>query len=214
MAQSPRKRLSTTHVLWVALLCGLTACTSPKLIQNASDLTVPSTKALIKTQQNQTATHLSSWSIIGVIAAKQKNKAWSASFTWTQRGANQYHLFLFGPLGGGTINIEKKGSHLIYQNGQKTITSNNPEQLFAHETGFHLPIHYLYYWIRGLAAPQAPQSSQTDQNGHLIFLNQAGYTLHYTAYTRVNQMTLPTKIQFDSSEGTVKLVIKQWQTPK
>src|SRR3990167_594370 len=72
MAQSPRKRLSTTHVLWVALLCGLTACTSPKLIQNASDLTVPSTKALIKTQQNQTATHLSSWSIIGVIAAKQK----------------------------------------------------------------------------------------------------------------------------------------------
>ncbi len=196
-----------TRITWLCLSF-LTACSPPPPVVSslpaAPMVEHPSAK-------HQSAADLASWRITGAIAAKKKNKAWSASLTWQQFSANQYLIRLFGPLGGGTMIIEKKGALITYRDGQKILKSTDADQLLAQETGFHLPIHHLYYWVRGLAAPGVTHKSQFNQDGQLIALTQAGYTLHYTAYTTVDNLVLPTKIQLENQEGTVKLVIKHWQ---
>ena len=189
-------------VMLMILPC-LTACVPP-----------PPTPDLPSSTQEKrphlTLHHLNAWRITGAIAAKQKKKTWTASLSWQQRRLGDSMIYLFGPLGGGSISLEQKNGIFTYQDGKKTTKSAHAEQLIFQETGVHLPIQHLSYWIKGIPSPKATQSHQLDADGNLLTLNQAGYTLHYSAYTRVNGLSLPTKIHLQNADGTVKLVIKQW----
>ena len=51
---------------------------------------------------------IGSWDLSGALAAKNQNKAWTASLNWLQQGQNHYQIRLFGPLGSGTVLIEKQ----------------------------------------------------------------------------------------------------------
>ena len=206
MNQIPPKP-AWTAITWLCLFV-LTACAPPPPLVSSLP---PARMAEHPSAIHQSVADLASWTITGAIAAKQKNKAWSASLTWQQFSAKQYLIRLFGPLGGGTLLLEKKGALIIYRDGQKILKSTDAEHLFAQETGFHFPIDNLYYWVRGLAAPGVTHTTQYNPDGQLFTLIQAGYTLHYTAYKTVDNLVLPTKIQLENQEGTVKLVIKHWQ---
>lgn len=196
----------TTSLSFVAL----TACAPPQ---------VPETTALTPERANKTeapqarsAKTMSSWTIIGAVAAKNNQEAWSASLNWKQNGPNNYQIHLFGPLGGGSILIEKKGGVVTYQDGQKHTTSKNADALIYQQTGVHIPIQALYYWIRGLPAPGAVQSEQYDQTGHLSYLKQAGYTMQYMRYTKKQGIDLPSKLNVRGGGGNLKLIIKRWET--
>lgn len=191
----------------------LTACAS----QNLTGVTDASTKKNSDSTDAATPTkmrsakHVSSWAITGAVAAKNKRKAWTASLNWKQQGQNHYQLHLYGPLGGGSVLVEKKGRTITYQDGPKRITTSNIDQLFYKETGIRIPLHNLYYWVRGVKAPGAVQSSTQDAAGHLTTLTQAGYTIQYEGYQTVQGVDLPTKLRLSGSEGNLKLIIKQWK---
>ena len=190
----------------------LTACTPPQ----APDAVITSdnqNQALTtasKVLKTRSAKNISSWTIIGVVAAKNKKEAWSASLNWKQTGPNNYQLRLYGPLGGGSILIEKKGGVVTYQDGQKRTTSSNADDLVYQQTGTRIPIQNLYYWMRGLPAPGAVQSANYDQAGHLIYLKQAGYTIQYIRYTNKQGIDLPSKLNVRGAEGNLKLIVKRW----
>jgi outer membrane lipoprotein LolB len=144
------------------------------------------------------------------MAAKNKHKSFSAMMQWQQQGPQHFTLRLFGPLNGGTVLIEKRGTHLTYQDGQRTLQSNHPEQLILTETGVKIPINHLYYWLRGIKAPQPVHAQQFNAQGQLIGFEQGGFTLKFTAYTQVDNRLLPSKIDISHPEGGVKIVIKHW----
>jgi len=154
---------------------------------------------------------LSSWELSGAIAARNKKRGWTAVLNWLQQGPNQYQIRLFGPLGGGSVLIEKKGSVITFRDGPKKVSSNNADELLQKKTGVRLPVKNLYYWVRGLPAPGAIQSAHHDANNYLISFNQAGYTVNYTAYTVVGGMNLPSKIRLQEHGVLIKLVIKHWK---
>lgn len=154
---------------------------------------------------------LSSWELSGAIAARNKKRGWTATVNWLQQGPNQYQIRLFGPLGGGTVMIEKRGSVITFRDGPKKVTSNNADELLQKKTGVRLPVKNLYYWVRGLPAPGAIQSEHRDAHHYLISFNQAGYTVNYTSYTSVNGMNLPNKIRMQGHGILIKLVIKHWK---
>lgn len=199
-------------------VCVITACAAPKrvVLESQPDKTHP----IIELKTTPTATPatsplkspstLSSWNISGAIAAKKNTKGWTASLNWLQQGPNQYQLRLFGPLGGGTVLIEKHGSVVTYTDGPKKKTSNNAEDLLQKETGIRLPVNDLYYWVRGLPAPGSVQSTQRDADNRIISINQAGYTINYTGYTTASGMSLPCKIRLQGAGVVIKLVIKHW----
>lgn len=165
----------------------------------------------VKERERKTA-EVSSWVIKGAMAAKNAQKAWSASLNWRQQGINNYQIRLFGPLGGGTVIIEKKGGVITYRDGPKTASSTNGEALLKKHTGISLPVNKLYYWVRGLPAPGAVQSKKYDQYKHLTYLKQDGYSIQYSQFTSRNHVDLPSKIRLQGHGLTIKLVIKSWNT--
>lgn len=190
----------------------LTACAPPQApdaIQQTS-LSTTTTTASIETPKLRSAKNISSWTIAGVVAAKNKKEAWSASLNWKQRGINNYQIHLYGPLGSGSILIENKNGEIIYQDGQKRIISHHADNLMKQQTGIRFPFQALYYWIRGLPAPGTVQSAHYDQAGRLIELKQAGHVIQYMRYTNKQGIDLPSKLYVQGVEGKLKLIIKHW----
>lgn len=164
-----------------------------------------------KPKQTPTAQHLSHWTITGAVAAKSKRKAWTATIYWKQQALNRYQLRLMGPFGSESILVEKKGQLITYQEGKKQFTTTDIDKLFYQQTGIRVPLHHLYYWVRGIKAPGAIQSRRHDQSGHLILLVQSGYTIQYENYQTIQTFDLPTKIHIQGPEGQLKLIIKTWE---
>lgn len=170
-----------------------------------------SSHAIPETVKIRTASEMSSWTITGALAAKNKTDAWTASIHWAQNGPNNYKIRLFGPLGGGSILIENKNGVLTYQDGQKRIKSHNAESLMYQQTGIRIPIQDLYYWVRGLPAPGAVKSAGHDSSQNLTYLEQAGYAIKYINYTNRNGINLPSKIHVSGPKGNLKIIIKRWE---
>ena len=192
--------------IFIVTLFVLSACAPPRpATESPLNETMP-----VEEREEKTAT-ISSWVISGAMAAKNAEKAWTASLNWRQQGSNHYQIRLFGPLGSGTVIIEKKGSMVTYRDGPKTASSKNADELLQKHTGIRLPVNNLYYWVRGLPAPGAIQSADYDRYKHLTRLKQDGYTIQYTRYTSRNNIDLPSKISLQGNGVTIKLVIKSWK---
>lgn len=160
---------------------------------------------------NSTGSVPSSWDLSGAMAARSKNKAWTASINWLQRGAGTYQIRLFGPLGSGAILIEKKGSLITFRDGPKSSSSTNAEALLSQQTGIRLPVNNLYYWVRGIPAPGAVQSVKRDGSNRLQVLKQAGYTIEYLGYANIGASALPSQIRLQGNGVFIKLAIKRWK---
>lgn len=153
---------------------------------------------------------ITTFNLSGAIAARNKNKGWSASINWAQQGVNHYQIRLMGPLGGGTVLVNRQGGVVTYKEGAKSYSSSNADELLQKHTGIRLPVNSLYYWVRGLPAPGNVVSKQQDPYNHLSQLQQGGYTINYERYTSVNGTDLPSLIRLQGQGTTIKLVIKHW----
>ena len=212
MSFQMRLKMNTYKYLLIGFTCFLTACAShrnaPTLSQGINE---PSAQtATTENKKAMSATKVTAWEISGAMAARNKQKGWSASLDWTQQGMNQYNIRLIGPVGGGTVLIAKQGGTVTFTDGPKKVSSHNADELLAKETGIRLPVNNLYYWVRGLQAPGAVQSSHSDANHNLTSLSQSGYTIDYANYKTINNVNLPGKIRLQGHGVLIKLVIKHW----
>jgi outer membrane lipoprotein LolB len=167
-------------------------------------------KAPLSGQHRERTNTISSWEISGAMAAKNRSKGWNAAMNWRQNGPNSYHIRLMGPLGAGTVLIDKQGSLITFQDGPKRTSSTNADQLLAQKTGIRLPVSNLYYWMRGLPAPGKVSSEHRDTANHLTQLRQSGYTITFGNYTSVQGADLPGIIRLEGNGVMVKVVIKRW----
>lgn len=184
----------------------LTACAPPPkpAAEPPANKIVP-----LEKRKAETAT-VASWELSGAMAAKSKAKAWSASMNWVQRGPNSYQIRLIGPLGGGTVLINKTGNAVTFQDGAKKTSSTNADELLLKQTGIRLPVNNLYYWVRGLPAPGKVNSEQHDKYNHLVQLQQSGYNIEFNQYTSVKGIDLPSSIRLVGNGVMVKVIIKHW----
>ena len=212
--------MNALKLFLVFCICFLTACTSHKLapeVPMTSEAQEGKNSPLNKLQQPSEgnakiqASAISSWELQGAIAARNQKKGWSATVNWLQQGPNQYQIRLMGPLGGGAIVIEKRGSVITYTDGSKKVSSRNADQLLQQQTGIRLPVQNLYYWVRGLPAPGGKQSAHYDTNHRLTSMTQSGYTIYFTDFASVNQVELPGKIQLQGNGAMIKLIVKHWR---
>lgn len=191
----------------VVLIFLLTACAPPRPTTVAEQ--TPQATPTITQHKEKTKT-VSSWEIRGALAAKNQSKGWSAAMHWVQQGANAYQIRLMGPLGAGTVLINKKGNVITFQDGPKRITATNADELLLQQTGVRLPVSNLYYWVRGLAAPGKIGAEKYDQANHLILLKQSGYTINFGNYTSTQGAELPGLIRLTGNGVMIKVIIKKW----
>lgn len=154
---------------------------------------------------------VSTWQLSGAIAARNAKKAYTASLHWAQQGPGSYQIRMSGPLGSGTVLVEKNGGIVTFRDGPKKASSTNADELLFKQTGVRLPVSSLYYWVRGIPAPGSLQAEKRDQYNHLTSLSQNGYVINYLGYTSVGKADLPNKMQLIGRGVAIKLVVKQWQ---
>lgn len=155
--------------------------------------------------------NLTSWDISGAIAARHQRQSWTAALNWLQQGAGSYQIRLMGPLGSGTVMIEKHNGIITFHDGPKTISSNDADHLLFTQTGVRLPVSHLYYWVRGIPAPGQSGQEQALGNKQRSHFNQDGYSVMYSQYMNVHSLILPSKIKLEGHGVLIKLVIKRWR---
>lgn len=184
---------------------------STKLKPSSKDKLSTETQAPANKKNFAAASKIGAWEISGAMAARSKNKGWSASLNWLQRGQGRYQIRLSGPLGGGTVLISKDGGLVTLRDGPKSVSSPHADSLLKQQTGVRLPVASLYYWVRGIAAPGSIQGERRDQSGRLTQLRQAGYLIEYLQYTAVGKAILPSSIKLQGNGIFIKLIIKRWR---
>jgi outer membrane lipoprotein LolB len=181
--------------------------TNASTAANTTEATTPN-KQSSKIASASSAIH--AWNIQGMLGVRSAKKAWSAQLAWQQNGPSNYHIRLYGPMGGGTTLIDKSNGIVTYQSEHKKAQSKHAGTLMKQQTGMAFPVESLYYWVRGIPAPGAVGSSHYGSQKELELLQQGGYTINYTEYRPVKGYLLPTKMKLEGQGIVMKFVVKSW----
>ncbi len=205
-----KKTSSTGMALRIFSLCLI-----PVLLTNCTGMSPALESAQNKNisvaQRQALLSPLNHWDLKGSMAVNDGKNAWSANIYWHQQGDN-YTLQLFGPFGGGSIKIVGNTSKVKIIDASKKVTlSNNPDRLFYEQTGWHLPIKNMIYWIKAMPVPNRAYEKKYDRFNHLEELIQQNWHIFYERYTAENNIDLPSKIKMQHAAVKIKIVINNWQ---
>lgn len=155
--------------------------------------------------------HLGKWQLSGKVGLRTSQESGSTTITWIQHNKN-YSISLLGPLGtGGFLLHGYPGQVVLKTSDGKQFFAKNPELLLVQQWGYHLPVSYLIYWIRGLPVPQMPYQATFDHYHRLAELNQQGWQIRFLSYMNAGIIDLPDKISMTSSFLNAKFIIYRWE---
>ncbi|MEM7026704.1 MAG: lipoprotein insertase outer membrane protein LolB [Pseudomonadota bacterium] len=165
----------------------------------------------INWQQHLTqVSQLSHWYIEGRVGIKTDKQSGSASLFWQQAG-EYFEMRIVAPFGRGTY-ILKGSPTLVQMQGPKNLflTATTAEELLKQELGWSVDLQGLQYWVRGVPTPDVAHDLQLDNAGRLHFLQQAGFNIDINRYADVGGLQLPDKLQIESANLRLKLLINRW----
>jgi outer membrane lipoprotein LolB len=153
---------------------------------------------------------IQSWILQGKIGVRSPQESGSGTLMWIQQKDN-YDIRISGPLGRGATRLQGNQQGVVLDMaGQPTTQARSAEALLEQQTGWRLPVEHLLWWVRGLPAPDSPSRLQLDPQSRLARLAQAGWTLEYSRYQKVNGLQLPQRLQLSADNILLTLVITQW----
>ena len=196
--------------LILSSFCLLNSCVSLKPdTSNAISYKVETT-----TQRQKEASKIKHWHAQGAFSIASTQKTELANYQWTLKKQNQYSIRISSALNLYSLTIDNNGKTIsLNRDQQPTLTASSPEKLLQKAVGYSLPISNLYYWIRGLPAPNKQKTAlpqSFDDYGHLKQLTQNGWVIRYLQYTHVNNTDLPSLMKLEHGNIKIKLVIKSW----
>jgi outer membrane lipoprotein LolB len=196
------KRLS------ILLLVFISGCS---LIPSAAPPAASKKAELLWQKHQESLKTLTKWRLNASLSVTKNKQNWIVRVLWDQDGDN-YNLRLNAPLGQGAALLTGTKDGVIMRTGDnKTLKAQNPDELVVKALDMELPIANLYYWIRGIPAPDhRVLPYDLFPNGHLYSLEQSGWFVEYSPYIEVENRFLPKKIYLDHKDIEVKIVITQW----
>ncbi|SDU19357.1 outer membrane lipoprotein LolB [Pseudomonas pohangensis] len=154
------------------------------------------------------------WQISGKIGIRAPSDSGSATLFWLQR-QDYFDIRLAGPLAVGSARISGRTNDVVLDlSTQGSFTSNSAEDLLEKGLGWRLPLTQLFWWVRGLPAPESPSQVSLDNDSQLNRLEQDGWQIQYLSYIEQDGYSLPERIKLQGQDLQVTLVIKDWQPRK
>ncbi|MDX1693288.1 MAG: lipoprotein insertase outer membrane protein LolB [Ketobacteraceae bacterium] len=199
--------------VWLTLLATTLLANSGCVTQQVLDTAPPEPppEQIDWVEHVRQLTLLTEWQLQGKIGIKQRDDGGSAYINWTQ-AEDSFYIRLSGPLGSGTTIISGNDSGAKLESASDgTFIAESPEQLLYEHTGWHLPLHNLLYWVKGLPEPRLPAITEFDERGYLSRLIQGPWQLDFYRYQNALDVTLPHKIKIYNQDLKVTLVIKNWE---
>lgn len=154
---------------------------------------------------------LTSWSLEGRLAVSNGKDGGSGSFRWNE--APQYSRMEFhGALGRGAwrLTSDARGAQLELSDG-RSYSAPTVDELARRQLGWEVPVAYLSWWARGLAAPGGTEVLELDEKGRPTLLVQAGWSVEYGRYQMVDGQDLPARLSARRDSARVKLAIREWK---
>jgi outer membrane lipoprotein LolB len=148
--------------------------------------------------------------LAGRLAIRQADQAVSANLRWRYDGASE-EMVITGPLGAGAVEIERDATGVTLRARGRIERASDAELLMRDALGFALPLDGLRYWVRGQSGPGGRAVRiERDSQGRLASFHEAGWQVTIPSYTAVPLDALPRRIDVESSDLQVRLVIDQW----
>jgi len=172
----------------------------------------PANHSMSWTARKQQLSQVKAWNIKGGLGLATTQQSFSASYAWQQSSQNAYTINLFGPLGMGAVKLIGMPSKVtLILNDGKRLTGHDAEALLKSQLGWQLPVNRLYYWLRGLPAPNSHARKTFDRYHHLKTLQQKDWNVTYLQYMSVNGVDLPHKIRLRTPFSHAVILINSWQ---
>ena len=187
----------------VATVCLLTGCVHLETPTASNHFVVE--KPAVRQAQ---LTGIQQWKIKGAFSVTQTGQQPDiANYVWTQKNPNQYRIQISSALNLYTITLVHESNIIaLYKNGVLKWYAKTPEALMQKALGWSLPLQPLQSWIKG--TPAAGQyHARYDEYGHIILLQQFGWTIKYDAYKTENNIDFPQLMTLQRPNWLVKIVI-------
>lgn len=201
----------------------LSACSSQTTRMPGSSQPVPPLPPApsIQTQWDDYQTILGAmdyWQVQGKLGVRTPVDSGSVNFNWKQL-PEQFAIYLNGPFGQGTVWIRGNEDQVsLEQSGRDTLYAPTPELLMYDAMGWWLPVSDLYYWIKGIPAPDKPITRQEhNDDGTLQTLQQNGWLLTFSSYQALEGWYLPGKVTAQlipsgrRSELRLTFILRDWR---
>lgn len=196
-----------THFFFASGLLVLSGCslfTSQEAVQGQGN------SAQWQAHKQQIAA-IDGWQISGKMGIRAPSDSGSATLFWLQR-QDYFDIRLSGPLGSGAARLSGHPDEVLLDiANQGQFRANSPEDLLEARLGWRLPISNLFWWVRGLPAPNSKSRVTLDGNSHLAQLEQDGWQIDYLGYSEQAGYNLPERIKLKGADLQITLVIKDWQ---
>lgn len=158
----------------------------------------------------------SSWILKGRLNIRQQNSSDTVAINW-QQFEDSFEINLNGTLGLGatTISGNPQGVRLQRAN-EETIMADSLRDFTRDYLAFEFPAEVLYYWIRGIPAPETTADIELNEQELLQVLRQADslgrlWQLEYDRYQSVEGLSLPGRIRMSQADYQLTLLIQDWQ---
>lgn len=153
------------------------------------------------------------WSLQGRVALSNGRDGGSGRLEWVQAGA-RYTVSLSAPitrqswrLAGGPDGATLEGL------AGGTRAGPDPAALLREATRWEIPVSALADWVQALPATEAihgPAQLAYADDGRLARISQDGWTIDYAAWTRVEGVDMPVRLDARRGEASVRLVVDAW----
>ncbi|MFV8834666.1 lipoprotein insertase outer membrane protein LolB [Aquisalimonas sp.] len=156
---------------------------------------------------------VSVWQASGRAGITTPDDRASLSMDWRQAG-EAYRLDLRAPMGAGSFRLQGDDQGVVLQTSDGvTDSAADPSELLFRYTGFDLPVAVLPWWLRGVPAPGMDVASmELDRHGRIERMEQAGWTIEYTAYDTVGSLDLPVRLSLEGEGVSLRAHIRDWDT--
>ena len=152
----------------------------------------------------------SNWEFRGRIAVKAGDEGFNGKLRWTQTG-KRFYATVGGPLGIGTVIIEGNGRQvtLTDKDGLTTVLES-PEAELYYRYGWTIPVASLRYWALGIPDPSSEATTEVDDTGHLINLEQNNWAVNISRYRESAGQQMPRTLTATNPDTRVRMVIDHW----
>ena len=150
------------------------------------------------------------WQFKGRVSLIKGEQGWHASLNWRE-SAGRYRLDLSGPLGQGAVRVDGDGAGVRLQTADgRDYVAQDADALVQSVTGWHFPVAGIRYWVRGVPVPEEQAVINTDRNGRLVHLVQAGWDITYDRFQDLDGRAWPTRLRLSTADISVRLVVDEW----
>lgn len=193
--------------LWACCLLGL-------LVTGCASKPEPSiSRPLPATEREQALDAMTEFKVVAALGVKAPGENVSGTLNWQQRG-EYYEASMTNFLGLSVFELQTHAGGATVQVNGETHQAMSAGALLDYLSGWSLPIEEMQLWLKGLPGPSS-ENLRRDGMGRLISFTLTDSRLQQwqVSYSDFfpDAKSLPRKMQLQSGETRLKLVIREWQ---